>query len=126
MKRNVLTAFLLLLLGAACYAQTATVRVFPRSWGMNTHGKGRVKAEILNVTPSTIDTSTILMNGVAPLRTQKSDKKVTAFFSKKDVLATLGTLQPGQDVTISVTFGSTNGPATLTDSVHIKGRKPKA
>ena len=123
MKKHVLTVFALLLLGAVCYGE-ATVRVLPHRWSLNTHSKGRVKAEILNVDPSSIDASTILMNGVAPIRTRTANKKLIAFFYKKDVLATLGALQPGQVVTITVTFGSTSGPATFTDDVHIvKGKK---
>jgi hypothetical protein len=123
MKKHVLTLFALLLLGAVCYAD-ATVRVLPHRWSLNTHSKGRVKAEILNIDPSSIDASTILMNGVAPIRTRTTAKKTIAFFYKKDVLGTLGTLQPGQVVSISVTFGSTNGPAAFSDDVTIvKGKK---
>jgi len=123
MKKHVLTVFLLLLLAAVCHADT-TVRVLPHRWSMNTHSKGRVKAEILGIDPSSIDASTILMNGVAPIRTHSANKRLVAFFYKKDVLATLGTVQSGQTVSITVTFGSTNGPATFTDDVHIvKGKK---
>jgi hypothetical protein len=123
MKKHVLTLFVLLLLAAVCFAD-ATVRVLPHRWSMNTHGKGRVKAEILNIDPSSVDASSIFMNGVAATRTRKTDKKTIAFFHKSDILATLGTLQPGQVVTISVTFGSTNGPASLSDDVKIvKGKK---
>jgi hypothetical protein len=124
MKKHVLTIFAFLLLAAVCHAQSATVRVLPHRWSLNTHSKGRVKAEILNIDPSSIDASTILMDGIAPIRTRATDKKMLAFFYKKDVLATLGTLQPGQTVTITVTFGSTKGPASFTDDVHIvKGKK---
>src|SRR5213596_1492050 len=118
MKKHVLTVFALLLVAAVCHAE-ATVRVLPHRWSLNTHSKGRVKAEILGLDPSSIDASTILMNGVAPIRTRTANKQLIAFFYKKDVLATLGALQPGQVVTITVTFGSTNGPATFTDDVHI-------
>lgn len=124
MKRSLVTVSIFLLVAAICHAQSVTVRVLPHRWSMNTKGKGRVKAEILNVDTKTIDTSSILMNGIAPLKTKSNTHKVIAFFSKRDVLGTLGTLQPGQTVTIFVTFGSTNGPSSLTDDVKIvKGKK---
>lgn len=123
MKR-ILTVFsLTFFLASALFAQqSVTLKVLPRHWGLKVTGNGRVKAEIITMDPSAVDTSTILMNGIAAVRTQVTPIKVMAFFPKAGVLATLPAVQKGQTETIMVTFSMGGSRMTLTDTIMIAGQ----
>lgn len=125
MRKIGIPLILFLFLASLASAADTSVRILPHRWSLNSKSKGRVKAEIRHVDPKSIDTSTILMNGVAPLKSRTGHTKIIAFFSKRDVLGTLGSLQAGQIVTISVTFNLTNAPASFSDDVKIVAGKKK-
>jgi len=126
MKRKIVSLFVLLILGLAAYANAAAeLRILPHSWNIKGKGKGRVKAEILNVDGKTFEASNIRMNGIEPLKVKASAHKVKAFFRKSEVVATLGEVQAGQFVNISVTFGAGENAATLSDQVQIVSKKKK-
>jgi hypothetical protein len=124
--RKTLPLFLIFLMASLVYADTS-VRILPHKWNLhsNAKSKARVKAEIRGVDPTTIDTATIFMNGIAPLKTRNAKKKVIAFFSKRDVLGTLGPVSAGDVVSISVSFTLGNAPNALSDDVKIVGGKKK-
>jgi len=129
MKRLLLIFSALLVLTTALYADdiapttAATVKVLPRTWGPHAGSHAVVKAEIRVTDPKAINTSSITMNGIAPIRTRVTDKKVMAFFSKKDVLTTFGTVTKGQTVGVSVVFSAASGPSgTFSDNIRIGGK----
>ncbi len=126
MKRKITSLIVLLILGATAYASAEVeLRILPKSWNINGKGKGRVKAEILNVDGKTFEASNILMNGVEALKVKASAHKVKAFFRKSDVLDTLGEVEAGQVVSISVSFGAGENAATMTDQVELVAKKKK-
>jgi len=124
MKRIAVLLLFAVLVTSTLFAQeTISVKVLPERWSMGTHhNKARVKAEIFGLDPSA-SISNVMMNGVPALRTQNSTGKLTAFFSKADVLATLPAVQKGQQATIGVTFTNGAAPASLTDTITISGKK---
>jgi hypothetical protein len=123
MKRIAVLLLFAVLVSSALYAQeTVSVKVLPHRWSLKIHGKGRVKAELFGLDPST-PISNIMMNGIAALRTQTSNGKLTAFFRKADVMGTLPAVQKGQQVTIGVTFMNGTAPISLTGTVTIGGKK---
>jgi len=126
MIRKIASLFVLFILGVAAYASAgAELRVLPHSWNINGKGKGRVKAEILNVDGKSFEASNIRMNGIEPLKVKASAHKVKAFFRKSEVLATLGEVEAGRVVNIFVSFGSGEHAATLTDQVELVSKKKK-
>ena len=126
MKRKIISLFVLLILVSAAYVSAeAELRILPHSWNINGKGKGRVKAEILNVDGKTFEASNIRMNGIEPLKVKASAHKVKAFFRKSEVLATLGDVEAGQVVNISVSFGAGEHAATLSDQVELVSKKKK-
>jgi hypothetical protein len=82
-----------------------------------------MKAEIWTTDTKAVDTSNITLNGVPAIRTRVTPVKVIAFFSKKDVLTTLGDVQKGQTYSLSLSFSQSSQPSTLTDEIKIVGRK---
>lgn len=111
-----------LLLAFAMLAQAAELRIKPER--LNPNGKrARMKAEILDVDGKAVDLSGITLNGIAPLKTRAAAKKVIAFFSKKEVIATLGEVNKGDVVSLSLSFTAGEAATTLTDEVRIVGTK---
>ncbi len=122
-KRTVALS-VLVLFAMTAFLQAAEVRIRPHR--LNPNGKrAHMKAVILEVDPSTVDTSSITLNGVAPLRTHVTKKKVKAFFLKRDVVATLGDVQKGQTHTLTLSFNAAAQPNSLTDDIVIVGKKKK-
>jgi hypothetical protein len=116
----VLTTLVLLLISALSYSDELRIR--PHR--LNPNGKRAVmKAEILTENTKSVNTANITLNGVSALRTHVTPKKVIAFFSKKDVLATLGEVQKGQTYTLSLSFSQNSQPSTLTGEIKIVGKK---
>ena len=122
-KRTVVLS-VLVLFAVTAFLQAAEVRINPHR--LNPNGKrAHMKATILEVDPSTVDTASITLNGVAPLRTHVTKKKVKAFFLKQDVVATLGAIEKGQTHTLTLSFNASAQPNTLTDDIVIVGKKKK-
>jgi hypothetical protein len=124
MKRITLMFLTVTFLSIALIAQAVEIKVKPER--LNPNGKrARMKVVILDVEDtSAINTSSITLNGLAPIKTKVNPKKVTAFFSKSDVVASLGDVQKGQTATLQLSFSVGNAPAqTLTDDVKIVGKK---
>jgi hypothetical protein len=116
----VLSAFALLALTA--FLQAAELRIRPHR--LNPNGKRpKMKAAILEVDTSTVDTASITLNGIAPIRTKVTKKKVKAIFLKADVVATLGDVQKGQRHTLTLSFNAGAQPNSLTDDIVIVGKK---
>lgn len=122
MKRNIVVLMAGIVFGASLLAQAAEIRIKPER--LNPNGKRpRMKVVILDVDPEAVDTSSITLNGLEPIKTKVNPNKVTAFFSKKDVVASLGDVEKGQIVTLNVSFSVGDSPATvLTDEVKIVGK----
>ena len=122
MKKRTLFLSVIALLAVTAFLQAAELRIRPHR--LNPNGKrARMKAEIREVDTSTVDTASITLNGIAPIRTHVTDKKVKAFFLKKDVLATLGDVQKGQTHTLSLSFNAGAQANSLTDDIIIVGKK---
>ncbi|MCI0411307.1 hypothetical protein L0222_00745 [bacterium] len=122
MKKGTLVLSALVLLTVTAFLQAAELRIRPHR--LNPNGKrARMKAVILEVDTSTVDTASITLNGIAPIRTHVTDKKVKAFFLKKDVVATLGDVEKGQTHTLTLSFNAAAQPNNLTDDIIIVGKK---
>lgn len=127
MRRKSMILCALVILGATLIAQAAEVRILPHK--LNPNGKrARMKVEILEVDTQSVDTSSITLNGIAALKTRVNPHKVVAFFSKKDVIGTLGEVAKGQVHTLSVSFvvGDAASATVLTDDIKIVGKKKKS
>lgn len=123
MKRFSLCGITLLLLSFTFASQAAEIQIKPER--LNPNGKKpRMKVVIRDVDPESVSTDSITLNGLTPIKTKVNPNKVTAFFYKNDVVATLGDVQKGQVVSLDVAFSIGNAPAThLTDEVKIVGKK---
>ncbi len=124
MRRKSLFLCALMLLAVTALVQAAELRVRPHR--LNPNGKrARMKAEIYQVEPGTVNTESITMNGVAAIKTRVTPRKVIAFFYKKEVVATLGEVKKGQVHTITVEFNAGAQPSSLTDEIKIVGKRRK-
>jgi hypothetical protein len=118
----ILCTFVFLMISAISKADELKIR--PHQ--LNPNGKRAVmKAELWTSDTKAVDTSNITLNGVAPIRTRVTPVKVIAFFSKADVLATLGQVQQGQTYTLSLSFSQNNSPAFMTADIKIVGKTSK-
>jgi hypothetical protein len=122
MQKRILILTTLVLLYLSTLSYSDELRIRPHR--LNPNGKRAVmKAEIKTENPKSVDTTNMTLNGVSALRTHVTPKKVIAFFSKKDVVATLGEVQKGQTYTLSLSFSQNAQPSTLTDEIKIVGKK---
>jgi len=119
MKKNIFAVLVLLFITTLSYSDELKIR--PHR--LNPNGKRAVmKAELWTENTESVNRENMTLNGVAALRTRVTPKKVIAFFSKKDVVATLGDVQKGQTYTLSLSFSQNNQPSTLTDEIKIVGK----
>jgi hypothetical protein len=124
MNKRIVVFSAVLLLALTAFLQAAELRIRPHR--LNPNGKrSKMKAEIREVDTSTVDSTSITLNGIAPIKTRVTKKKVKAFFLKADVVATLGDVQKGQTHTLTLLFNAGVQPNSLTDEIVIVGKKSK-
>src|SRR5919106_572399 len=101
MNKRIVVFSAVLLLAVTAFLQAAELRIRPHR--LNPNGKRpKMKAEIRELDTSTVDTASITLNGIAPIKTKVTKKKVKAIFLKADVVATLGDVQKGQTHTLTL------------------------
>jgi len=123
MRKRILISTLVLILIAAI-SQADQLKIRPHR--LNPNGKKAVmKAELWTSDTKAVDTSNIALNGVAAIRTRVTPVKVIAFFSKADVLATLGQVQKGQTYTLFLAFNQNAAPSSMTGDITIVGKSAK-
>jgi hypothetical protein len=122
MKKLILSIVLLLFLSAI--VQAVEVRVRPHR--LNPNGKKpRMKVEIRDVDTSAVDLASITLNGISPIKTRGTPKKVIAFYYKSDVIATLGEIKKGDVHVLNISFNVGLEASNLTDEITIVGKKKK-
>jgi hypothetical protein len=122
MNKRIVLLSAILLLSVSAFLQAAEFRIRPHR--LNPNGKrAKMKAEIREVDTSTVDTASITLNGLVPIKTKVTKKKVKAFFLKTDIVATLGDVQKGQTHTLTLSFNAGAQPSSLTDDIVIVGKK---
>jgi len=122
MQKRILIFSTLILLLIAALSEADELRIRPHR--LNPNGKRAVmKAELWTPDTKAVDRENMTLNGVSPIRTRVTRVKVVAFFSKKDVIATLGSVQKGQTYTLVLAFSQSSQPSTLTGDIKIVGKK---
>jgi len=122
MQKRILIFSTLILLLIAALSEADELRIRPHR--LNPNGKRAVmKAELWTPDTNAVDRENMTLNGVSPIRTRVTRVKVVAFFSKKDVIATLGSVQKGQTYTLVLAFSQSSQPSTLTGDIKIVGKK---
>jgi|GEM_PF-4370466 len=122
MQKRILIFSTLILLLIAALSEADELRIRPHR--LNPNGKRAVmKAELWTPDTKAVDRENMTLNGVSPIRTRVTRVKVVAFFSKRDVIATLGSVQKGQTYTLVLAFSQSSQPSTLTGDIKIVGKK---
>ena len=122
MQKRVLIFSTLVLLLVTALLQADELRIRPHR--LNPNGKRAVmKAELWTENTKAVDREHMTLNGISSIRTRVTPVKVIAFFSKKDVVDTLGAVQKGQTYTLTLSFSQSSQPSTLSGEIKIVGKK---